>query len=320
MRAMVDRIAITGAAGFIGSALAARLVAEGAVVHALVRPGTAIHRLVPGTTVHRLDLSDHSAVRQTLAEISPTIIYHLATSTGRTSAPDLANDRVTVVRDLDVLLGLLSAAAALPAPPRSFVRAGTLAEYGDGPIPSREGQRERPKSAYAGTMVAASQLAAAIGRHLPFPVRTARLALTYGPHQATTYLIPWLIERCLAGEPAFIRFPEQRRDLIYVEDVVGGLIAMARSDHPAAGLVNLSTGIAPTMAEAAELVARCCGSDPQLIRIADDRSAWGADMAPQVVLGDTARALATLSWRACYSLEAGLRRTIDALRNEKVAA
>lgn len=317
---MVERIAITGAAGFIGSALAARHMAEGACVHALVRPGTTLHRLAPGTTVHRLDLSDHSAVRQTLAEIAPTIVYHLATWTGRTPHPDVAEDRLAMVRDLDILLGLLSAVATLPVPPQSFVRTGTLAEYGDGPVPSREGQREQPKSAYAGTMVAAAQLASAVGRHLPFPVRTARLALTYGPNQSSDFLIPWLIEQCLAGETAFIRFPEQRRDLIFVDDVVSGLMATARSEHPAARLVNLATGVACTMAEAADLVTRCCGSDPQLIRFADDHGGGGADMVPHVVLGDTSRALATLGWRASYSLEAGLRRTIDALRSEKVAA
>lgn len=313
---MGDRVVITGAAGFIGSALVARHVAEGAVVHALVRHGAGIERLPKGVAIHPVDLGNHDALRGVLAETAPTIIYHLATSTGRATAPSAQSGVEAAGSDVANLLGLLSVAAALPHPPRSFVRTGTLAEYGDGPTPAREEQREHPKNGYTGAMVAGAHLVSALQSRLPFHARTARLGLTYGPKQSPTYLIPLLIERCLAAEPSLVRTPEQRRDLIFVDDVVSGLIALARSDRPDAGVVNLATGEAPTMREAAWLVARCCGADPGLIRFGDEMP---ADV-PPVVCGDPSRARAILGWQATCSLEEGLRRTVHALRYERAAA
>lgn len=314
---MRERIVITGAAGFIGSALAERYVSLGAEVHALVRPTTLLSgRLVPGVTIHRADLTDRAALANILAAVSPTIVFHLATHTGRMAGGDLRNAARIVEEGTATLLALLLSVADLARPPFSFVRSGSLAEYGSGSTPSREDQRERPIGAYAGALVAGTQLVAALQPQLPFPVRTARLGLTYGPRQSFAFLIPWLIEQCLAGKQALVRAPEQRRDLIFLDDVVSGLIALAHTKQQDTAIVNLSTGDAPTMREAALLVARCCGSDPQLL--AFGKGSVGT--APQIVCGNPSKANELLNWRAARSLEAGLCRTVGRMRHERAAA
>lgn len=313
---MRERIVITGAAGFIGSALAEKYVGQGAEVHALVRPSTVLSgRLASGVTIHRVDLTDRSALGAVLTAASPTTVFHLATNTGR-ALGNLENAAQIVKEEQTILLSLLLATAKLARPPSSFVRSGSLAEYGSGPTPSHEGQRERPIGAYAAALSAGTLLVAALQPQLPFAVRTARLGLTYGPRQSLAYLIPWLIEQCLTGRAAFIHAPEQRRDLIYLDDVVSGLIALAQTQQRGATLINLSTGLAPTMREAALLVAQTCGSDPHLLSFGDG----SAEGAPQIVCGNPSKAGELLGWRATWSLDAGLRRTIGHMRHERAAA
>lgn len=313
---MRERIVITGATGFIGNALVARHMAEGAIVHAVVRRDSRIGRLAPGVVRHSVDLGDRTVMRAVLAHAAPTTIYHLATSTGHGKDRCSARERDTAGIDLANLLGLLEITATLPDPPHSFVRTGSLAEYGTGPTPACEEQREEPQSAYAGGMAAGTHLVAGLQAELPFPVRTARLGLTYGPQQSSAFFIPWLIDRCLAGVPSQVRTPEQRRDLVFIDDIVDGLIALARTDRSDANVLNLSSGTAPTMREVATLIASRCDAAPCLI----DYGTANCGAGSRVVCGDPSRAFTILGWRAACTLEDGLRRTIEARRNKRAAA
>ena len=87
-------------------------------------------------------------------------------------------------------------------------------------------------TAYGAGVVAATHLTAALQPRLPFRISTARLALVYGPAQSTDYLIPYLIQRCLDGLPSVVRRPDDRRDLIHVDDVVDGLLRLAEVELP----------------------------------------------------------------------------------------
>ena len=188
---------------------------------------------------------------------------------------------------------------------------GSLAEYGNGPTPARESQREQPLSAYATAMVAGAHFARMLQPTLPFAVLTARLALTYGEGQSDTFLIPRLVQRCLAGIACEVRHPSRRRDLIHVDDVVDGLRTLARSDLPGGSIVNLCSGIAPTMGSVAERIADLTGADPALVRFGDDAE---SDTEISTVLGSPDLALALTGWRARTALEEGLARTVTSAR------
>jgi nucleoside-diphosphate-sugar epimerase len=235
----------------------------------------------------------------------PTIVYHLASDSGRDGGTPNPREAHRLTGDLRNLLTLLSAAGE--ARPRVFIRAGSLAEYGDGAVPSRESQREQPLTPYATAMVAGAPYARMLQPHLRFPVLTARLGLTYGPGQSDNYLVPWLIQRCLAGERSEVQHPSWRRDLIYVDDVVDGLRALATGSLAGGSIVNLCTGIAPTMSEVAELIVEATGASPDLITFANE-AAPGGGIA--VVQGSPDLALATLGWTAGTSLRDGLRQSV----------
>lgn len=303
------RILITGGAGFIGSHLVAACVAAGHEVHAIVRPGSddgRLHGVGDRITRHRFDLREDSHLRLCVASVQPERIYHLAASPRRHEAVDLSDARACVEDDLVSLISLLAAASAASRPAKALIRAGSLAEYGAAPSPYREDVREAPLTAYGAGLLAATHLCAALQRRLPFPVVTARLALTYGPGQSTDYLLPLLIRHCLTGERTFVRHPSDRRDLVYVDDVVEALMQLGATSLPETAIFNLASGMAPTMRELAELAIRHTGADPASITYGDDGASSGA----VDLRGSAALARQKLGWRARIPLSDGIARTV----------
>ena len=308
---MSECVLITGGAGFIGSKVAAAHAAAGDEVHVIVRPRGLIRsiRMAPKVIVAHLHLDDVQTLLTYVGQARPTIIYHLASDTGRSAGGLNPLDSRIVIGDLQNFLTLLTAARA--AAPRILVRAGSLAEYGNGVTPSRESQREQPLSAYTAAMVAGAHLARALQPTLPFPVLTARLALTYGEGQSDAFLIPRLIQHCLAGVPCEVKHPFRRRDLIHVDDAVEGLRALARSDLPGGSIVNLCSGMAPTMETVAGRIADLAEADPALIRYGDDAE---SETGITTVLGSPDLALALTGWSARVTLNEGLARTVASAR------
>lgn len=297
-----ERVLVTGGAGFLGRALAAALRRRRAEVHILARPGTGEARLLPGATPHLIDLDQADALTRCVAGIRPAHVFHLACDCGAAHAAigDLAPQQV--LGEQARLLNLLAALDA--APPRTLVLAGSLAEYGDGATPSVEGQREQPLNSYALAKLAATHLARMLAPRLPFPVLVGRLALAYGPGQGDGFLLPRLIRCALAHVPIEIRTPEHRRDLIHVDDAVNGLVRLAEGGLPGGTVVNLATGVAPTMRFVARLVTEVCGGDPRLLRFGD---AHGGNA---VVHGNPEAAAALLGWRAEVALRDGIARVV----------
>ncbi|MEJ1160967.1 NAD-dependent epimerase/dehydratase family protein [Prosthecomicrobium sp. N25] len=312
------RILITGAGGFVGSHLAAACVRRGDDVHVLLRASTGLGRLEPildRITVHRLDLGAEPDLVRCLAAIGPDGIYHLASATRRREDPDLGDAAASVADDVLPLLGLVRAAALAPRPPAFLVRAGTLAEYGPVAVPYREDRREAPAGVYGASMLAATHLLAALQPRLPFPVATARLALVYGPGQSPEFLIPRMIRDCLDRIPVTIRHPMDRRDLIHVDDAVAGLLALGDAGLPGPVLVNLCSGVAPTMRAVAETLRRIMGAP-------DSAFLWGADGSASPVpnlRGSPARARRLLGWRCGIGLTRGLEATVLAFTAERAA-
>lgn len=304
---MAERILITGGAGFIGSHLAAAHVADGDEVNVLVRPGSvAAPRW--GTALYQVDLGDAAAVRAAFETAAPTIVYHLATDTGR-GGPEPDGWPSALRDDVVNLLNILMAAEAVA--PRVLVRTGSLAEYGGGADPATEDQRERPGSAYAAALVAAAHYCRVMQARLSYPILTARLALTYGPGQSDKFLLPMVIRRLLDRMPVEIRRPGSRRDLVHVDDIVRGLRALAMSRLDGGEIVNFGTGVAPSMREMAMLACEATGADGSLLRFGSDGDD-GID--PVNLCIAPGRALRLLGWKADIQLRRGIAATVEATR------
>jgi len=310
------RIVITGGAGFVGSHLAGAAIEAGHEVHLIIRQASSDERLEPlkgKFSRHTLDLRSESELHSCLGQLSPDYIYHLAACPRRLQSSAFDDVRDGISDHLIGLTSLLAVAAHLPRPPKRLIRTGSLAEYGLAPAPFVETEREAPVTTYGGELAAATHLVHGLQRRLPFPVITARLALVYGETQSLDYLIPRVIMQCLKGEPVKVEHPQDRRDLLYVRDVAAPLLQLMTAAIDGS-LVNIASGVAPTMRTVCELIVRLTRSDPGLVHYGECTDSSGISE----LRGDTALARKTLSWSAQTGLEEGLHRTIGFYRGLEI--
>ena len=309
---MTLRILITGGAGFIGSHLTKRHLAEGDDVHLLVRPETSLHRLadvLDRIAIHPVSLDDDDALARCFTQVRPDYVYHMAVDTRRREMPGLLDAFACVNEDLLRFLRLLKAASEAPKAPACFIQTGTLASYGPIEPPFRETQREWPLTPYAAAKVSTTHFAHALQSRLPFRIAVPRLALIFGPGQSEEFLIPHLIANCMAGRPSRIQRPEDRRDLLHVDEAVDGLRQLAIRAPEGMTLVNIASGIAPSMREVAEYIVQATDADPGLVEFGDGQPSGVCELR---CFTELAKELIGWSSREHWTL--GIKRLVAELR------
>ncbi|MEX1264157.1 MAG: NAD-dependent epimerase/dehydratase family protein [Actinomycetota bacterium] len=263
---MSDRALVTGAAGFIGSHLAHRLVADGVEVVGFddLSDGSLDNlRDSPEVRFVEADLCDEAAVAQ--AARGCTAIYHQGAkrSVPRSmEQPGLTTD-VNVRGTLNVLLAARDAGAVVVAASSSSV-------YGDqSEFPLRESMTLAPRSPYAVSKLALEVYCAGIGLSYGVPTVALRYFNVYGPGQdpESEYaaVVPRFAVACLSGaRPEVHGDGEQSRDFTYIDDVVEANLRSARAPSEAHGRAfNIGGGGEPTSVnQLLSLVARAAGADP----------------------------------------------------------
>ena len=302
-------VLITGGSGFIGSHVARRLVSEGQEVHVLLRRDTNAVRLEHSPQVQRWigGLDDIAALEACLKGAQPDRIIHCAGDhrARRTTGWEPAREAYRI--NVDGLVNLLEAACSSGVPLRSLVRLGGLEEYGNGPAPFVETQRESPRSAYSASQVAGTHSLQAMQPALPFDAVTLRPTLIYGPAQSTDFMIPALIEALLAGRPFPLTTGRQRRDLLHIDDLVTAILAASTAGEVGGEVINIATGEAPSIRAVARTIGRMLGR-PDLLKFGElpDRPNDIVDLR-----GDASKAERLLSWRPTIPLVRGLWQTIE---------
>lgn len=309
-------VLVAGGSGFLGSHLVRGLLAEDVEVHVLTRSAGAPARLrgVESRLVRWTgDLTDVGSLERCCREARPRTIYHLA---GDAAARRFDGDWDRAERAAEVnfrgTLNLVRAAASSGAPLRTFVRVGGLEEYGAGPTPYVEQQREMPRSPYSASQVAATHWCQMLQPRLDFALATLRPALVYGPAQSTDFLIPALIHALLARRRFPLTSGLQRRDLLHVDDLVSALRAAGERDGLRGAVVNVATGEGHAIRDVALWIARELDAVSLLdIGAVPDRPMEIADL-----VGCAGLAERLLGWRPAVTLADGLRRTVDWYRRD----
>jgi UDP-glucose 4-epimerase len=205
--------------------------------------------------------------------------------------------------------GTLNLLRVLDGDYRAFVNTGTCHEYGDNEPPFREDQDPRPELPYAITKTAAWHFCRRLHKINGWPIVTVRPFSVYGPRQATNTFIPACIRAARDGRDFEMTPGEQKRDWIFVTDVVAGFIRTGIVPEAVGGTFNLFTGKETTLYDVARAIVAQMGD-----RIAIQRGAlpyregeiWH-------LVGDNARAREILGWEPQISLEKGLACTIEAI-------
>lgn len=319
------RTLITGGAGFIGSHLADRLVADGHQVTAVddLSHGRAANLAAAIATGHcelvELDITD-PGLAGVVRAVGPEVIFHLAAQI------DVRASVAEPVRDVaaNVVGTVAVAEAARQAGVAKMLLASSVAIFGPpARLPVSEQTPTRPLSPYAASKLAAETYLRQF--HDLHGLDTVALVLTntYGPRQdphGEAGVVAIFADAMLAGRTTQV-FGDggNVRDYVYVADVVDAFVRAAGLDagsgaaggvaSAAAGQrVAIGTGRPVTDLELNRAVAAAVGvaAEP---RRAPPRL---GDLPAMVV--DAGRAAELLGWRARTSLEEGLARTVAAMR------
>ena len=298
---MPARALVTGAAGFIGAALARRLLARGDTVTLLSGPGSdpwRLDALRDDAHVLEVDLRDADTVARTVADARPELVFHLAAHgaySWQRSLPRMVETNIAGTAHV--------AEAALDAGARAIVNAGSSSEYGLKDHAPPEHELPEPNSAYAVTKASATLLGGWLARERGAAFTTLRLYSAYGPWEEPRRLMPALVAAALERRLPPLADPAIARDFVYVEDVCDAFLLAAERAEPGAGAVyNVGGGRQTTLRELAEVARRTFSIDEQPAWAAFPARDWDTD----VWVADARRAEDELGWRARTPLEAGL--------------
>jgi NAD dependent epimerase/dehydratase len=310
-------VLVTGAGGFIGSHLVERLLAEGARVRAFVRynsrgdPG--LLRLLPAQELSRVeivagDLQDEDAVRKAIQGMQ--VVLHLG---AMISIPYSYRHPVEVAKTNFVgTLNILTATREFEV--ERLVHLSSSEVYGTAiQIPISEAHPLQGQSPYSASKIGADKLAESFYCAFELPVVTIRPFNTFGPRQSTRAVIPTIITQALTKDTIHLGNQTTMRDFTFVSDTVSGLMKGAEVAGIEGQVFNLGTGQEITIGELAQKIIQKTGSS---VRITADPMRLRPERSEVLrLLSDNSRARKALGWSPQVSLDEGLDRTIEWMKN-----
>ncbi len=305
----MERVLVTGGAGFIGSHLVERLVNGGYRVRVLDsfetgKPENLEHlrgkfELVEG------DVRNPEVARKACEGIS--VVFHQAAlpSVPRSVSDPVKSFEITLM-GTNVLL-----CAARDAKVRRVVQASSSSVYGDQPeLPKHEKMPPAPRSPYAAHKLGAEQLGVAFSASMGIEVVGLRYFNVFGPRQDPNSqyaaVVPKFAVSCLEGVgPTIFGDGEQSRDFTFVENVVEANLAASKAPGASGGVFNVACGARTTVNELFRMIAEATGATHvrpkyEPTRAGDVKHSLAAIESAQKVLG----------WKPRVDLAEGIARTV----------
>jgi nucleoside-diphosphate-sugar epimerase len=290
----VKKIFITGAAGFVGSCVTRKAVEKGYDVHILVRENADFRRIEnikPRLKIHKGDLLDSGGLRKIISEVRPSGIMHLAASNMMSGIR--ASDEALIKTNILGIVNLFSAVE--DAAYDFFINTGSPLE-------------SDPEELYGITKLAATLYGQALAKTKNKPILTLRLATPYGPGIQEGRLIFNMISQALRSSDLVLSRPDVSRDFIFVEDIAEVYFeAMEKAKDLKGEVFDIGSGVSTSLDDLARLVLKLTASKSKVrwdsaIATSYDNRVWRADVE---------KTFANFNWRPKYSLEEGLKKTIE---------
>jgi len=300
---------VTGGAGFIGSNIVHRLVAEGHEVRVVDNFTTGLRKNLDGlgekVKLFEGDICDAELLNNALGGADYVLHQAALPSVQRSVEYPLSTNRVNVEGTLKVL------EASRKASVKRVVYAASSSVYGDTPTsPKHEDMCPHPKSPYAVSKLTGAQYCQVYSE--VFGLETVSLCYfnVFGPRQnpASQYaaVIPIFIRCALEGEPATIFGDgEQSRDFTYVDNVVNANLLAVSSRKAAGKFINVAAGSRYTLNRILDVIESLVGKHVERHYAPGRQGEVGHSQA------DISRAEQLLGYRPAVSVEEGLRRTVE---------
>ena len=260
----MSRVLITGAAGFIGSHLADRMLSLGHEVIGVdvfteyYPRENKLRNLARASSQKGFRLVEEDLVESDLKKLLQGVdgVVHLAAQPGVRSSWGV-NFPLYLRRNVEVTQRLLEAASEVGL--ERFVFASSSSIYGPaGDRPVREDSPRRPASPYGLSKLGAEELVSLYGRERGVPATVLRYFTVYGPRQRPEMALARFIAATIRGQRVEI-FGDgnQIREMTYVSDVVDATVAALEA--PPGGTYNVGGGVQATVNDMVEAVGRALG-------------------------------------------------------------
>jgi dTDP-glucose 4,6-dehydratase len=310
----MSRTLITGAGGFIGSHLSEELVRQGEEVRVFVRYNSRDERglledlpkeiqnqieVVPG------DLKDPDGVKKALKGCSK--IFHLG---ALIAIPYSYIHPFDFIQTNVVGLAHLLNACLEEGTMERVIHTSTSEVYGTAQyIPIDEKHPLQAQSPYAASKIAADKLAESYYLSFGLPIATLRPFNTFGPRQSLRAIIPTIISQAIGDKKIRLGNTQPRRDFLFVKDTVRGFIQLGKCEGAVGKVVNIGTGTDISIEELVKKILGLIGKRGEIE--VEDRRIRPEKSEVMQLLSDTRLAQKLFQWTPRYTLEDGLRETIE---------
>ncbi|MEA5076978.1 MAG: NAD-dependent epimerase/dehydratase family protein [Anaerolineaceae bacterium] len=300
------RYLITGAAGFLGAALANRLAQGENLVYGLddLSAGDP-KKLVEDVKFSMGDVNDRSKLWTMMQDVD--CVYHLA---AKVSVPEsVLYPREYNTVNVGGTVTLMEAMRDVGVHRVVFVSSGTV--YGNQPEqPVKENAIPNPRSPYAVSKLSAEYYVRTIGALWGIETVCLRVFNAYGPGQRSpgvhTPVIPGFLRQAWENGTIVIHGDgKQTRDYIYVEDVVNALVAAADAPDISQMIFNIGSGSETSIQELVHEVLEVTGGNPEVVN--NPRNEGGLSR----LCGDISLAREKLGYDPKVTLQEGLKRTLE---------
>jgi len=292
---------ITGVSSFVGCHLAMVFAGRGwAVTATLSRPrgmyeGIKAKRLEcleheASLSWQALDLCDEKAVRGCIERIKPDLWIHHAGYAVNYGSPDfdLRAGRSVNVEPLGYVYEELAKAGC-----GGVLVTGSSMEYSDTDQACRETDDCKPATPYGRSKLEETKAAARLAARYNVPTRVARLFIPFGPLDAPTKVLPYVVENLKKSRPVELSPCTQRRDFLSIHDVAKAYLSLA-GDLRRGGfeIFNVCSGEAVSVRRVIEMVGDCLGASHALLgfgkrsmRAGESDTSYGSREKARAILG-----------------------------------
>ncbi|GAA0871253.1 SDR family NAD(P)-dependent oxidoreductase [Gangjinia marincola] len=312
-------ILVTGADGFIGSHLVEYLISKEANVTAFCLYNSFNSAgwldLIPKETKEKIkfnfgDIRDAEIVSQSVQSID--IIFHLA---ALISVPySFTSPRSFIKTNVLGLLNVLEAAKRESV--KKIICVSTSEIYGNAQhLPITEDHPKIPQSPYAASKIGADALAYSYAKSFDLPIIIARPFNTYGPRQSLRAIIPTVISQYINGEQVLkLGDTKPKRDFVYVEDTVKGLINCCSDGLPYGHDFNICSNEAISINDLAYKIGDLFGKRIDIAFDTDRLRPLKSEI--QHLVGDHKKLYDYTRWKPIISMDEGLKRTIEWMKSD----
>lgn len=311
-----EHVLVTGGAGFIGSHLTEKLVELGAKVKVLVHYNSRNHwgnlEYLPKDVLDQVeiflgDVQDPYSVQKAVAGCS--VVFHLASliAIPYSYVAPASYVETNIKGSLNVM------EACLRADVKRVVHTSTSETYGTALYtPIDERHPLQGQSPYSASKIGADKIVESYYRSFDLPVSTLRPFNTFGPRQSARAVIPTIIAQALTSRTVELGALDPVRDLTYVKDTVMGFIKIVESEKTIGEVINIGNGKGIAIGDLAKRIVALIGQD---IEIRTNRQRLRPEKSEVMkLICDNSKAEAFMNWKPNYTLDEGLKETIEFIR------